>query len=289
MAEFSLNPRPSTPPCINYEKDCLCHFDGGKGKMSSFTEKGWKSFQEAAALRNDCIAQKMVRLWEKGPIGQYHRSCFQRYTSKDHIQRILQTGLKRHNFLENSQSTSGNIADDAPPLKVTRPSRRVISGTDLSLCIICQTDKIDQNNRRKKEQLTSCETQSACDTLRHSACISQDKRLLLAIENEDMFAIEVKYHRTCYRDYTRMKVSKTNFEGKGDFDEGKEDIAEAKQPAYEHAFNSIANQVLVNVIQGLDCVKMSDLRDSYIQELKDHGIDAPNRKTQEKTCEQISS
>ena len=131
--------------------------------------------------------------WDDGPFGSFHRACYQMYTSKTHIERLV----RKRKY----QNASPN---EEKPLKqpMTRSS---IASTDIKHCIICQDEKIDPNDRRSKEKLTFCQTKTSEESLFTSAKIRNDKRLLLTLESQDFIALEVAYHRSCYRDYTRIK------------------------------------------------------------------------------------
>ena len=85
-------------------------------------------------------------------------------------------------------------------------TRRSMAKTNFSLCLLCQQlKKMDKHNY---ERLSDCQMDSSPGTLVQAARIRDDTRVLLATEDGslDFHAAEVKYHASCYRDYT----SKTN-------------------------------------------------------------------------------
>ena len=76
------------------------------------------------------------------------------------------------------------------------------------MCIICQKEKRgrakrDSKDRRHTEKLTTCT--SLHGTLRNSATLRDDQRLLVYLVGGDDVAAEVKYHRSCYQRYTNRK------------------------------------------------------------------------------------
>ena len=53
--------------------------------------------------------------------------------------------------------------------------------------------------------MTSLETMIASENLLPAAKIRRDHRVSFTIEWQDLVAIEVKYHRSCYREYARKR------------------------------------------------------------------------------------
>ena len=58
---------------------------------------------------------------------------------------------------------------------------------------------------RQGEIVTSLETMIASENLLPAAKIHRDHRVSLAIEWQDLVATEIKYHRSCYREYARKR------------------------------------------------------------------------------------
>ena len=79
--------------------------------------------------------------------------------------------------------------------------------TSFDKCIICQREKNQKKGTKRYEPLSNCETYQASWTLLNAAKVRQDERIIVAIEREDVVAIEVKYHRSCYKDYTSKNDS----------------------------------------------------------------------------------
>ena len=67
---------------------CLCHKEGVKGDLTAFTSVSWATFKRAAEIRQDHIMEQMKFQWDEGPIGKYHRVCYQNYTHSGHLQRF---------------------------------------------------------------------------------------------------------------------------------------------------------------------------------------------------------
>ena len=77
-------------------------------------------------------------------------------------------------------------------------------------CIFCNKAKRVRKTDTK-EKLLSCAELRADDSIRKANLLRGDQRIA-AITTDDLIAKEAKYHKTCYRDYTRAnyKVAKDN-------------------------------------------------------------------------------
>lgn len=226
-------------------------------QLTSFTDVSWKTFKEATALRDDDIARAMTTKWESGPFGGYHRVCYQMYTGKDHLQRVLK---KRK--LE-------------PPLEVEEDSeeeifltRSSISQTNIKQCIICQGDKTDSKDRRRKEKLSSCQTFAACESLLKAAQTKGDQRLRVALEGQDPIALEVCYHRTCFRYYIKVNEA------------GEEQTTISETQIYEDAFEELKIEIDTKLFKCLEVFKMATLRERYVELLSVRGIENSEYRTE---------
>ena len=61
----------------------------------------------------------------------------------------------------------------------------------------CQREKTQKKGTKWYEPLSNCETFQAGRTLLNAAKVLQDLRIIVAIEREDVVAIQVKYHGSC--------------------------------------------------------------------------------------------
>ncbi len=102
----------------------------------------------------------------------------------------------------------------------TEPQRRKLSSSSnflpgnpekphvlAQVCIVC--NKKDRWSREKISRKTVRDKYSQCQTvtagqLLEAARQKKDERLLMQIENKDLIALEVCYHRLCYNEYTRF-------------------------------------------------------------------------------------
>ena len=89
------------------------------------------------------------------------------------------------------------------------------------------------------------------------------------IQNQDTIALEIKYHKSCYRVYVRPN-SLENIE-KQNCDE-----EDAVSGIYNRAFSRIKELVRMKVLEQAQAVKMSELLELYVSYLSEEGVDARN-------------
>ena len=251
---FSLNPRSTTAS----KGLCLCHKAGVQGPLTNFSEVSWRTFKEASDLRKDDISESMKGKWEKGPFGMYHRNCYQSYTAKNVLDRVAK---KRKIEEISSGDNTSPIELQADP----RPTRSSLLATDMRKCAICQTEKTDPKDRRREEKLTTCETMQVGRTLLEAAKVRGDQRLIVSLSDQDPIAIELRYHRTCYRMYTNTKqieVIQKNQEGK-------------LESLYDNAFQALKSEMEPKIFESLEVLRMSDLRERYMELLSFQGVQNP--------------
>lgn len=106
---------------------------------------------------------------------------------------------------------------------------------------------------RQTEKLTQCLTRDAERRLKAAAEKKNDDRLLLQIRGKDLIAIEVCYHKSCYRHYFQAPVTIST-----------DDIDSRGTPHCKEAFNELAREVETNVIMKGEVVKMSKLRERFM-------------------------
>ena len=88
----------------------------------------------------------------------------------------------------------------------------------------------------------------------------QDERIIVATEREDNVAIEVKYHRSCWKGYTSKKTL-----GQIAKDTGK------NYGIYDVAFESIEKIVEESMMQNGDILRMSQLTQIFNESLEETG------------------
>ena len=103
------------------------------------------------------------------------------------------------------------VDPDLPPAKLvcSRDRRRTQSSlprTDLKKCLICQEDKRDGRDRLRLEKLTLCEGDSTPGKLLNAAQIRRHDRILLEIDQQDLWAKDILYHVSCYKVFTSPRA-----------------------------------------------------------------------------------
>lgn len=198
--------------------------------------------------------------WERGPLGVYHRKCYQTYTAKNLLERVARKRkIEEISLAEKSDTGTAELQSDS------RRTRSSLQAIDMKECAICQTVKTDSKDRRRKEKLTTCETMQAGRTLLEAAKLRGDQRLSVALRDQDPIAIELCYHRTCYRTYTNLKqmeVIKKNEEGK-------------LESRYDDAFQLLKSEMEPKLFGQLEVLRISDLRQRYVELLSQLGIQNP--------------
>lgn len=183
--------------------ECLCHITNCHDKLTRFTEKSWRKFEACSEKRQDETWLSMKHHWKNGPKGGYHRQCYQRYTNKGHLSRIEESTRKA---LSHSPTLESNEEQDEPLPK--RFCRSQSAKFDAQKCVICQKEKTIRqlNGSRKKESLTQNISEYGSATLLKAAKLKQDRNILLHIEGQDSIALEIKYHRSCYKNYVKQET-----------------------------------------------------------------------------------
>ncbi len=219
---------------VNKHVPCVCHVveieneqirpfsDASCAKLLDCVDK-WKTLDGIECF----IASNFKPDCKEG--GGFHRKCYQRFTDKCRIaqaEKRIENGRPRsvHNpeaHEVNTTSSTSDIDEYSQP-SVKRRLRSETGSTDIScvhrrslhvlppLCLICK----DANKRvynkiagkREVEALTTCETDGR--SLIQAAEQKNDENLLVHIRGKDLVSIELRYHKSCYRNYTRCLSNK---------------------------------------------------------------------------------
>ena len=278
MADSILNLNPRAPKIANQEPDwtkCICHVRDEQDDLSGFTDQSWETLKKAAAIRQDHIFFELKDHWDKGPIGVKHRKCYQSYTNKTLLDRLKK---KREESNAASTVTLDEVAPmaDNPEPESVRSSRTStpVPQTE-EVCIFCQKKR--KRCGKEIENLSQCLSFEADERVTKSAERKNDHRLLLAIRCEDLVAKEVKYHKSCYRAYTKGSESPMVA------DKGSEKAPGMTSPeiqARARAKQNLMEFVQKRVIEDLDVLKMTDLKDIYVKNLESYGFDSKSYRTE---------
>ena len=101
--------------------------------------------------------------------------------------------------------------------------------------------------------------------LRRAAELKNDEKILVQIRDKDCVAIEVRYHKSCYRNYTKFLTR-----------DQKE--TEKSAPTYEKTFEFFCKNVIEGqIIKNKDIIYMKELLNRFIAMAMDiDQVDASN-------------
>lgn len=248
----------------NWDK-CLCHVkENVQDKLTSFTDKSWEKFESCSNRRKDAIWMIMKDYWKEGPKGGYHRQCYQEYTD---INKVIKAEQKQHNAREDGDEESFGQCDgiEPPPKRVCRSQ---LQKFDIGKCAICQKDKVQSSNSkgaRTREPLTLNISEFGSATLIKAAQIRNDSRMLLHTDGRDTIAMEIKYHRSCYKNYVHPKQLAKLEEQNCQEEDGRTE-------GYNKAFGKIKEFVEKEVLTAAKAIPMSVIIDKYTSFLTEEDI-----------------
>ncbi|XP_041360288.1 uncharacterized protein LOC121376477 [Gigantopelta aegis] len=204
---------------------CIIHVcQGVEGKLTTFSATTWDKCVECATKWSKLtgeLSDISNNLFRSGvldiPFSKdacvhfgYHKSCYQKFTNKIYIEKSQKASDKTALVVPEENESNNDDTDVSSPKKLRSSS--VVSKVGESscsvlpaLCIICKKKDlcVTVGHKRVKDKLIHAETESA-GQLREAATQKCDETILLHIRDKDCVAIEVKYHRSCYKNYTRF-------------------------------------------------------------------------------------
>ena len=202
--------------------------------------------------------------WTKGPRGD-HRKCYQEYTHSGKLKRSTQPANEPKPTSAFSKKDTAFSTTESPP---KRMSRSQVQSFNVKNCIICQKGKVKKNKgkARTRERLTQNTSEHGRASLLKAARIRCDERVLLQIEGQDTIALEIKYHRSCYKDYVRQEtLSKLE-----DQNCQNEDFTTTN---YQRACEFLSDYVQSEIIPSAKVISMSELQERFIKHLNESGVE----------------
>ena len=97
--------------------------------------------------------------------------------------------------------------------------------------------------------------------------------MIVAIEHQDVVAIEVKYHRSCYASYTSQKTLDAILKSE-------ETESRKQRSEYDIAFKTLASYITENVVSKMEIITMKVLRERYLELLEERGIENKEYRTE---------
>ena len=166
-------------------------------KLQAFNEKTWTSIRNAADLRREQSHKVTSKLssceYDHFEIYSYHSDCFRRYTAvkrqqpSDETSSIESTRDKTtRGIISSSESNTSNRSTDRTCLFCSNVRKRCKSGY---------------------ENTSECLTLEANNLIKKCAESKHDEKILSLFHcGGDLISKEIKYHKSCYRNYT-CKIS----------------------------------------------------------------------------------
>lgn len=222
--------RPSELSCL------FCDETGGL--VQEPQPRSFITIQKAADRRKDEISEKIKNDPEFAAQGStWHASCFSSYVSEEKIRR---REIKLVKLAEAKESCTLEAETSNPGSRDIRQSLRgSLEINKQEKCLICG------NVTRSKDKLFSCSELRAAEKIFNVARTKQDDvyvKISTCVQPEDLFAIEVKYHKKCYLDYIRVPRTSTNPTGRPSHKIPQEILMEA----FEKLINEIKYQFSTN-------------------------------------------
>ena len=135
---------------------------------------------------------------------QYHRKCYQLFTSKSHLKRLETQTKKNEEILKVIIEQSNSFdSEESKPNRVSAISNSSSSILLPDKCIFCERGIIYM--KRKPEHLRKCEMKQVQGTLEKCAKEKHDFDMISLLSTHDIVAAEAKYHPSCFIACTRPK------------------------------------------------------------------------------------
>ena len=188
--------------CLDWDY-CLCHTveSASSDPIIQFSHRSWEKLHEVSRVRGDDdltyeFLSRNSSSSDDSLRGGYHRRCYQDCSNKTNVLRLLRRKQAESSAVKEAIPPSAQSRSDN-----TRHVRSAFPVTDYRFRIICQNNTSKQ--KRTKSRLVSCELDAGTNRLTKAAQLHKDERLLLALQG-DIYANEVKYHRSCYVRFTKI-------------------------------------------------------------------------------------
>lgn len=139
----------------------------------------------------------------------FHRKCYSKFTDKTRIAAAEKKNSKASTS-KAKQFHDSSLSENMISKRIMRSDSIFSQGVSKkcvlpAVCVVCKTEKyiVDRpTGKRKKEKLAKCETNN--NLLLEAAIAKNDEHLLIQIRDKDLIAIEMQYHRSCYKNYTKF-------------------------------------------------------------------------------------
>ncbi|KAJ4942764.1 hypothetical protein JOQ06_005278, partial [Pogonophryne albipinna] len=203
----------------------------------------------------------------------FHHTCYRRFTDKKAM-----TKVERRLAREGDQDVREDLEVEPIPSSTHRSqteklrsrSGLPIAGSGPVLpawCIICKMKEkmIIKAGKRQRDQLCKTETLSA-GKLQKAAEKKDDQSVLLHIKDKDCVALEVRYNKSCYSQYTKFLLRPDKPE------------TEQDEPMFDASYKLFCERIIrQRLLVNNEVLRMGQLRKAFIDMVKtNEGVDASN-------------
>ncbi|KAL1268455.1 hypothetical protein QQF64_033818 [Cirrhinus molitorella] len=289
--EEETTARPLSKRSKKLYKQCYMHLTSIKNeKTQDFTRTRWDTFrnsvkrwlglqgesQRIAETYKHCVEIEFDNVPEDAG---FHSTCYRRFIDKKRLdaaeKRVTQRPEAQDAHRGQSMSPGSSTSTSECPTKKLRSRTGLpvaCAGPVLpALCIICKKmDKyITVAGKRQKDHLTQAETLSAGQLLK-AAEMKADTSILVHIRDKDCVSLEVRYHKSCYRQYTRF-LTKSTATVTGT-------LEEENEPTFDVSYKIFCERIIRHrIIVNQEVLTMTQLRRIFINIVNKHeGLDASN-------------
>ena len=215
-----------------------CSNDDG-ALVSPNSVESWRTLRRAAELRHyEDILGIRVNSPDEIPEVYFHRECRSIFTMKRDLEKIISDEKKE------SKRDAEMTADGDSQRRASMRGQPSTSRVFEKLCMFCEKRDKYKKGSKTRENLTQARQLRTDISVGNSTELRMDSRVL-ALLSRELTATEVHYHRSCYRQYT--KVTSTSAEvSKQNENTIDEPYDNAEAAALVKLFNYIRNDIFVN-------------------------------------------
>ena len=228
---------------------CIIHFEqvSEEHLVELKDRASWETLLNAAKIRKfEPIIEIDKNLGESDiPAIKYHRKCRSLFTLKRDLQKLNSENDKT------LLSTSSNIRSSNR--NSTSLQRRECEKLPFN-CIFCQSTKRIKGTETK-EKLNLCVELRADKLIKEASLLQNDPRIV-ALCTDDLIAKEAAYHKSCYRDFTRIVTAKKS-----------EAIEQENEEELDISFDAVED-FIKDLIENPDIAEYKLLTDIFEEELR---------------------